>query len=112
MLFISYLPGFTTDIHVNTLSGWIRKLLVMCYDTAHPFVVERMNTTTHSIRGVATSLAFRGSCEMSDLLRAGMWKSHNPFIDFYLKDVSVFQEGLYRLGPIVAAQQVVHPQRS
>ena len=34
LLFVSYRTFFTKDIHRNTLSGWIRKLILLVYRNA------------------------------------------------------------------------------
>ena len=111
-LFISFLPGHSGDIHMNTISGWIRKLIFICYDTAHPFAAKMTGTSTHAIRGMAASMAYSGSVDIQDILNACSWKSHNTFTSHYLKDISIFQEGLLRVGPVVAAQRVVPPRTS
>ena len=43
-------------------------------------------------------------------MQACHWKAHNTFTNFYLKDLiwSHNDNNLY-LGPVVAAQQVLHP---
>ena len=43
-------------------------------------------------------------------MQAYHWKAHNTFTNFYLKDLtwSDTDNNMY-LGPVVAAQQVLHP---
>ena len=109
LLLISYRENHPGDICKNTLSGWIRKLLTMVYSLADKDTAALANLSTHAIRGMAASLAFKGNADMEDLLRACSWKSNNTFISFYLKDMSAVQGELYRLGPLVAAQTVIAP---
>jgi len=56
---------------------------------------------------MAASLAFRGGADLEEVLRDCSWQSQTTFTDYYLKDVSVVQGELSRLGPLAVAQQVV-----
>ena len=105
LLFISYKDGHKGDLHKNTLSGWIRKLIHFVYKTAEGEVLPLTNARTHEVRALAASLAFRGSVDLEDILSACLWASHSTFTDFYLWDIALLTEGLHHLGPIVAAQQ-------
>lgn len=108
LLFISYRPEFEKDIHKNTISGWVRKLIGFCYQHASDESLELAGASTHAIRGMAASLAFRGGADLEEVLRACSWQSQTTFTDFYLRDVSVVQDNLSRLGPLSVAQHVVH----
>ena len=46
---------------------------------------------------------------MEQFLRADTWCYHNTFTDFYLKDLSLYSADLIQLGPVVAAQSILHP---
>jgi len=107
LLFISYRPEFSKDIHKNTISGWIRKLITYCYQNASEDTLQLAGTSTHAIRGMAASLAFRGGADLEEVLRACSWQSQTTFTDFYLKDVSVVQGDMSRLGPLAVAQHIV-----
>ena len=108
LLFIAYKQGHRGDIHKNTLSGWIRKLIKFVYNTASGDVLPLANLSVHEVRAQAASLAFRGNVDIEDLLRACTWASQTTFSDFYLRDLEVIQGGLKKLGPLVAAQTVVN----
>ena len=45
--------------------------------------------------------------QMTSLLEATEWKSHNVFINNYMRDMTHFQDGMHILGPIVIAQHSV-----
>ena len=109
LLFVSYKSGHKGDIHKNTVSSWVRKLLHFSYSSAPEDVVKLTSARTHEVRALASSMAFRGSMELEEVLKACSWKSANTFTTHYLRDVSVFSEDLHSLGPLVAAQRVVHP---
>ena len=109
LLFISYKAGHKGDIHKNTISSWIRKLLHWVYSSAPEDVIQMSSARTHEVRALASSMAFRGSMELEEVLKACTWKSANTFATHYLRDVSSFEEDLHSLGPLVAAQSVIHP---
>ena len=109
LLFISYKPGFDKDIHKNTISGWMRKLIKLCYQSVSEETSTLVGTSTHVIRGMAASLAFRGGADIEEILRACHWQSHTTFTDFYLKDISMVQENLNKIGPLAVAQAIIKP---
>ena len=108
LLLISHLPEFKQDIHKNTVSGWIRKLIKYVYDNASENALTLSNTSTHAVRGMAASLAFRGGIDLETVLASCSWKNDSTFTAFYLKDISVVQQNLYKLGPLVVAQSVIN----
>ena len=107
LLLVSFQEGRDKDIHKNTISSWMRDLIRFCYANPSNTAAELTGTNTHTIRAMAATLAFRGNVELDDILDACTWKSHNTFTNFYLKDISSLQEGLLKLGPLVAAQRIV-----
>ena len=46
---------------------------------------------------------------MEQILRAGTWRCHNTFTDFYLEDQSLTSSDLIQLGTVVAAESILHP---
>ena len=87
---------------MNTISGWVRKLIRLYYEAADPTVAE----LDPHYQSYGRLLGF-----LEDILHTCSWKSHNTFTNHYLKDITIFQDGLLRVGPIVAAQRVVPPRR-
>ena len=61
----------------------------------------------HSIRAMATSVAFLRNYSVSAILEAATWKSHSVFSSFYLRDVLLSSSEGFGLGPFVAANSVV-----
>ena len=94
----------TKDPHINTLSGWVNKLIHHVYQTAEGELLPLANARTHEVHALVASLAFRGSMDMEDILSACSWASHLNFTDFYLGDITLLTESLHCLGPIVPAQ--------
>ena len=46
---------------------------------------------------------------MEQILRADTWRYHNTFTDFYLKDLYLNSADLIQVGPVVAAESILHP---
>jgi len=82
LLFVSHKPEHKGDICRNTISGWMRKLITYVYSHASDETLTLAGTTTHAIRGMAASIAFRGGVDVEELLRACHWTSHTTFTDF------------------------------
>ena len=72
--------------------------------------MSESSVRAHSIRGVATSVAFLRNWSVSKVLEAAAWRSNSVLASFYLKDVSYLFEGLRYLGPFVAAGSVLPPR--
>ena len=90
------------------MSGWVRKLITECYKIAHKDVAELQGTSTHAIRGMAASLAFKGGADLEDVLTACSWASHTTFTSFYLKDIALSENDKLSLGPLAVAQRVIN----
>lgn len=111
LLFISHWPGHKSELHRNTISSWLVQTIRHCLrscseDTA---AIANCGARAHDIRALAASWAFRSGVALEDVMSACSWRSHNTFTSFYLKDISLSNpEGQISLGPIVAAQQMVH----
>ena len=72
-------------------------------------MVSESSVRAHSIRWVATSVAFLRNWSVSKVVEAATWRSNSVFTSFYLKDVSYLFEDLRSLGPFVAAGSVLPP---
>ena len=106
LVFVSFKKGFNKDISPATLSSWIKKTIIMCYDLSDKDAQTLHQVKAHDVRAFAASKAFHSGISLDLLLSACHWKSHNTFTQFYLKDMAWADSELYHLGPIVAAQQV------
>ena len=107
LLFVSLQEGHAGEIHPNTITGWVRKLIRFCYDQVDDRSAQLLGTSVHAIRGIAATLAFKGSAPLEEIMQACSWKGHNTFTSFYLKDVSGMSKDVYSLGPLVVAQHLV-----
>ena len=103
-LFLPAQAGRKSDLKVNTLTSWTKRLISDVYQTANPQTKRLYNIRPHAIRGLATSLAEASGASMADILRAGTWTNHTTFSSFYLSDATVLRDNLKRLSPLVVAQ--------
>lgn len=106
-LFIAHKANFAGEIHANTISGWLRKVITLAHEDVPEETRTRLRIKAHSIRSVASSWAFQKNVSLQNIMDACSWSSHNTFTSYYLKDMALEEEGMFHLGPVVAAQQVV-----
>ena len=109
LFFVSFKPGHKRDIEPSTTSGWIRKTILECYTNSPTPLLESHKVKAHQVRSMAASLAFHRQASMEHILRTGTWRCHNTVTDFYLKDLSLYSADLIQLGPVVAAESILHP---
>jgi hypothetical protein len=105
-LFLSTLAPFQ-EVTSITLSKWITKTVKVCYSISTKEDRAHAQIRAHDIRGLATSWAFKNNVPLLDVMKAGTWKKHTTFTEFYLKDLTSIQEGLRSLGTLSVAQHRV-----
>ena len=105
LFFISPHSSFSEDIRPATISSWIRKTIVLCYDLNKSTIGKAIRA--HSVRAKAVSWAFRHQASLEQILAAGTWRSANTFTSFYLKDISSTSASGTKLTPFVAAGRVI-----
>ena len=106
--FVSFKKGFDKDISPATISSWIKQTVILCYELSDQEALSLHQVKAHDVRAFAASKAFQSGISLDQILSACLWKSHNTFTQFYLKDVAWTDSELFHLGPVVAAQQVHH----
>ena len=94
------------DISPATISSWIKQIVILSYELSDKEAHTLHQVNGHDVRAFAASKAFQSGVSLDQILSACHWKSHNTFIQFYLKDVAGAASELYHLGPVVAAQQI------
>jgi hypothetical protein len=82
------------QITKHTVSAWIKRVIKWVYESSTEEERRLGNVRAHDIRGFATSWAFTNSVPLLEVLRAGTWRHHSTFSDFYLKDVGSSAEGI------------------
>ena len=100
-LFVSVKAGVRREISKSTVSGWVIKGIKGCYESAS--LDPPAGVRAHDVRSQASSLAFADQVALEDIMQACTWATPNSFISFYLKDLTAQRDGLYKIGPLVAA---------
>ena len=106
-LFVSMKKGHKGEIAPATISSWLRKTVLECYQLAQPDDLTVTRVKAHDVRALSTSLAFHRQASFEQIIQAGRWSNHSTFTEFYLKDLSLVEDSLLSLGPLVSAETVV-----
>lgn len=99
--------GSHKDIAPATISSWIKKAIVMALEIAQVEDVPYSKIKAHSVRAVASSLAFVKGVPLDQVLASCSWAAHNTFTSFYLRDLTLMKDGLCSLGSLSVAQHSV-----
>ena len=83
--------------------------ILECYTNSPTPLLESLKVKANQVRSMAASLTFHKKASMEQILRTGTCFCHNTFTDFYLKDLSLYSADLIQLGPVVAAEPILHP---
>jgi integrase len=104
-LFIAHKKGYKEDqeIHMNTISGWIKKTILMAYESASEEDLQFSQVKAHQVRAMASSWALYSNASMEDIMTACSWRNASTFTRFYLKDLTLIRDRMHHLGPVVAA---------
>ena len=105
-LFIPYKPGCSSDLHANTVSSWVKQLILYVHKNASSEKLQVGKVRAHDTRALSASLALHQNMALPALLKTCTWASHNTFTNFYLRDVTVLEKGLHKLGPLVLAGEI------
>ena len=109
-LFLSQVTSCQKDIAPGTISSWLKSTIAECYTLAKQRRDSEIPIRGHQVRALSASWAAKGNVSMSQLMNACFWKSQNTFTSHYLRDVWIDKDGECSIGPVVAAQQIVHPR--
>ena len=107
-LFIAYKVGHTKEIKPTTISSWIVKTVHYTYDNLPDDSAHLFKVRAHDVRAFATSWNALQRVSLHDILRAAQWRSHTTFTSFYPTDLTVVEEDLVKIDPLVSAQQVTN----
>ena len=111
-LFISINSDYNKDISRSTISRWLCSVVKMAYGGT-PGVGDAPSVRAHEIRAWSSSLAFAHSRSLREVLDAAYWRSEDPFINFYLRDVARLREdGSHGIASAVVAQHCISARAS
>ena len=92
----------------NAISFFLRDLISQ-YGPLQSY--EGPGLRAHSVRSMATSLAFAKNCAVPKILEAATWRSNSVFTSFYLKELAFENGDLSSLSSFVAAGYVARSSR-
>ena len=97
-----------TAIVANTITSWIKRIILSAYQHATPEVLRRFKIANqepdlfrpaHELRAIGPSYAFASSHpSLHEILKSGYWKSPDTFIKHYLKEVTVEHNHVFQLA--------------
>ena len=89
-----------------TFAGWIVRMIKFAY---HDLDKECPSGLPHALqmRAVASSWAELASCELSEILRTGMWASSSTFVHHYRLDILPNQQAGFSSHVLSAAASSV-----
>ena len=106
-LFISFVKALDKDFSSQTISSYIKQLIVAAYrsieDVSDDLLKSKYNVKAHQVRHVSHSLGQMGSMSLADIIRTGGWTSASTFVQHYLQDLSSGSVNrLHSVGSFVA----------
>ena len=111
-LLLSWNEGCKKDITKNTISRWIKGVIVDAYKSLPPSQ-RSIQARAHEVRAWAASIAFNTTQSLKEVLDAAYWKSEDTFINFYLRDIARFsEENVGGISSVVVAQHSITVPRS
>ena len=87
------------------ISRWIVETVKEAYTRADR---EYDRVTTHEVRALSASWAYNCQVALPGILSASFWRSSGVFQNSYLRDMACIADGMYTLGAVVVAQEVLH----
>ncbi|XP_071084229.1 uncharacterized protein [Haliotis cracherodii] len=109
-LFIPVSTTSTTEVSRNTISLWLRAVILQAYSIAN--LDPPRTNNPHEIRALASTMALHSNCTIKTIMEGCFWRSDTVFASHYLRDVTLEDiEGVRSFGPLVVAQQVTNPRR-
>jgi len=100
--------GPVKGAHVNTLSGWIKRVISQAYQVDNSNSGSLLHRATHEIRAQSASYAVYGNVSIDQIMRQCRWANHSTFTNFYLRDLAGRQGDMWTLPPIVSAGAVLN----
>ena len=90
-LFVSFKPGFQSEISSQTIFTWIRTCIQECYRLAQEAksdIWPLAKAKAHEVRTLSSSWAFFNGLSLDSILQAANWRIPLVFTNHYLRAVS------------------------
>ena len=105
LLFVSISPKYPRDITKNTLTNYIKQAILRAYRHSSEHDMQLSSCSVHEIRSLGASVAFKYNVSMETLMQNCTWKSDLIFTNYYLRDLALQTDELYKLPGFVCAGQ-------
>ncbi len=101
-LFLTYKAGATKPAAKNTISSWVKQLIVFSYENApkDQEMLALCSTSTHEIRALSASLALFNNVAIEDILDCCRWSNQTTFTSHYLRDCTDLNQRLHQVLPL------------
>ena len=83
--FVSFKKGFNKDISPATISSWIKRTIILCYELSNEEALTLHQVRAHDVRAFAASRAFQGGISLEQILAACRWIPTTPLPNSTLK---------------------------
>ena len=103
-LFVSLQPNRRKDITKQSIANWIRRTIKLCYSLVGDNPLNLGRASVHEIRSLTSSLKFERNLSVDSIMQSCIWKSGNTFTRFYLKNVALMSQDMYKLPPVYMSQ--------
>ena len=92
-LFIAHKANHKWKIHANTISGWLRKVILLAHEDMPEETRVCLRARAHCIPSITSSWAYQKNVSLQNIMDACSWSNHNTFTSYYLKDMALEEEG-------------------
>jgi hypothetical protein len=107
-LFISLNPGYEKDISKNTITRWLKSVILEAHKSVDK-VTPLSRFQTHEIRRLSTSLGLEKGVSLSHIMQTAFWRSESTFSSFYLRDISTRRvDQTYGIKRVVATNSIIN----
>lgn len=89
------------------VSYFLRQLTCSAHENFPDHLDPTLRVKAHDVRVVATSLLWANNKAVKDVMKVACWRTQSIFSNHYFRSVHKAQDGVFSLGPVVAAGSIV-----
>ena len=94
------------------MAGYVKQAIFLAYKHSNEQDIALSNCKVHEVRSISTSVAFRYNVSLHTLMQTCTWHSDLVFTNFYLRDIALQTQELFKLPSFVCAQQKLRNKRN
>ena len=107
-LFVSLQPNRRKDITKQSIANWIRRVIKLCYALVLDNPHNLGRASVHEIRSLTALIKFERNLSLDSIMKSCMWKNHNTFTKFYLRNVALMSQDMFKLPPLCMSQTKIN----